>query len=75
MILIYYLLNIPTDEDTIIFGLNLNLEETNILKKIMKFLVDKGVIYFKELDCIYEFRQSNILNIDGIISEYVNINL
>lgn len=75
IILIYDLLNIPTDEDTIIFGLNLNLEETNILKKIMKFLVDKGVIYFKELDCIYEFRQSNILNIDGIISEYVNTNL
>lgn len=75
IMLVYDLLNIPTDIETILFGLNLDSEKLQELENIMKSLTEKGVIYFKESSSVYEFKQSDILNVDGIISEYVNTNL
>lgn len=75
IMLVYDLLDKPTDIETILFGLNLDLEQIKELEAIMKLLTEKGVIYFKESGSVYEFKQSDILNIDGIISEYVNTNL
>lgn len=75
IMLVYDLLDKPTDIETILFGLNLDLEQKKELEDIMKLLTEKGVIYFKESSFVYEFKQSDILNIDGIISEYVNTNL
>lgn len=75
IMLVYDLLDEPTDIETILFGLNLDSEKSQELKNVMNFLTEKGVIYFKESSSVYEFKQSDVLNVDGIISEYVNTNL
>lgn len=73
--LIYHLLEVSVTEENIYFGLNIKLEsQREEIKKVIVNLVKYGVIYYKKTTESFEFKQSDLLDVDGIIAEYIRDN-
>lgn len=76
MMLIYQLLEIPITEENINFGLNIKSDlDREDIKNAINNLSKYGVIYYKKTNELYEFKQSDVLDVDGIIAEYIKDNL
>lgn len=74
--LIYQLLNVEVTEENIYFGLNIKSEsQRKEIKNTIENLAKYGVVYHKKTTDSYEFKQSDLLDVDGIIAEYIKDNL
>ncbi|MGL4947480.1 MAG: hypothetical protein ACRCZ0_01495 [Cetobacterium sp.] len=76
LMLIYQLLEIPITQENINFGLNIKLDsDKQDIQNAINNLSTYGVIYYKKTNESYEFKQSDLLDVDGIIAEYIKDNL
>lgn len=76
IMLIYQILEVEVTKENIYFGLNMRLEvQKKELENSIENLVKYGVVYYKKSAESYEFKQSDLMDVDGIIAEYIKDNL
>ena len=69
-ILIYDLIGLHTSLENIAFGLNAPPGERSVIKSQLKELAGFGIIHLNPTTKLYEFRRSDIFDVDRAVEEY-----
>jgi hypothetical protein len=75
-LVLYHLANVVPNATNILFGLNANAnlfpELAAKIKSILKYLADKHILFYNKQSDAYEFKKNDILDIDGLVEDYVS---
>ncbi|TEU18421.1 MAG: ATP-binding protein [Anaerolineales bacterium] len=68
--LVYDLIGINISLDNLLFGLHIPSGQKQMVRHRLQELADKQVIYYDKLNDLYEFRRSDLVDLDGLIEDY-----
>ncbi|MFC0525911.1 hypothetical protein ACFFGV_20245 [Pontibacillus salicampi] len=73
-LVLFNISNIVTNEENILFGLNANAfeDQKRKIKSLLNYLVKNQVLYYNRQTTTYEFRKSDIIDVNSIIEDYVS---
>lgn len=75
-LVLYHLANVVPNVDNMLFGLNVNEnlfpDEAVKVKSVLRYLADKHILFHNRQSETYEFKKNDLIDIDGIVEEYVS---
>lgn len=75
-LVLYHLANVVPNATNILFGLNANAnlfpELAAKIKSILRYLADRHILFYNKQSDAYEFKKNDLIDIDGLIEEYVS---
>ena len=74
VLVLFQLADVVTNSNNILFGLNANLYEDDRRKidSVLKYLVSNQILYHNRQSDSFEFRKSDLIDIDGTIEGYIS---